>query len=160
MGLDIDNDLYPIVVTTWEGASTVADADRYIAHYEELTKQARTRNELLFFVTDVRDVTNAPPLVRQRFGTWIAQRPLELNQTAPVNLVLMRGRMMRGVLTAVAWVAGDLGNTRPVADFAQAKQVIRAQCHHLGLPVPATLERLGEPKKRSRQGGGTPASAA
>jgi len=97
-----DDDRAPILVTTWFGAATLKNVDRFFAWAEARAALAKKSGSCLVLICDALNAERPGPEVRQAFTRM--QLDSEVVIASPVVLT---NPLVRGAMTAIGWIMGD-----------------------------------------------------
>jgi hypothetical protein len=104
-GIQVDESNWPIIVTVFP-AGKLEDATLLgvLRHLEHLMREADTRKEKLFFITDLTRMKEIPNATQRRAtGEWI-QRTFDLQRAASLGAAQVTpSAILRGIITAVFW---------------------------------------------------------
>jgi hypothetical protein len=101
-GLIIDTTYHPIVFNRWYGDLTEKGSETYWEMRNDLCNPAGSKKIVLIHFFEV----NAPPATVRKRGAELAQNDPFIQNGTFISLMIMKNPLLRGVLTAVLWMAG------------------------------------------------------
>jgi hypothetical protein len=104
----IDRRALPIVFATWTGAPDLALIDAYFAAQIDLSIEQRSSGRRMVIVSDCRAMGRASPLARKRIADHTAAQRELFGATMLGSCTVFSSALVRGVLTALAWLDPDL----------------------------------------------------
>ena len=133
----VDDRAWPIVIATWFGSPTVALVDRYFEHHDTVLARARAARERIVLVTDTSATDGASASVRRRVVERTQAQPPDAAQLTLKSYVVLDSTIIRGVVTALAWVYPALGQSDNVATLAIALESALADLRAAGVTPPS-----------------------
>lgn len=126
----------PLVMARGRGALGASDV---VALTDRIDEQLARRSRFLV-VVDATAVTGVDAGARKHFGE---HRSRHANAAASLDLGLVlavRSPVVRGALTAIAWVGGSFANLRAVQSATESVRVARAVLVEAGIELPAAVQ--------------------
>jgi hypothetical protein len=137
-GIEIDESNWPIIVTVFP-AEKIRDATllAVLAHLERLMRDADTRGDKLFFITDLTRMKDIPNATQRRYtGEWI-QRTFDLQRAASLGAAQVTpSAILRGIITAVFWFQKTPTPSFFVANRDEAVSKGISLLEEAGIPLP------------------------
>lgn len=135
MSYRLDVQAFPLVLFTWSETAT-AEATRAI--FEDMLKMsARAKQEGVHTVSihDARGSSRPTPETRAVMAEMAKNAP---DMRTLMDVVVLDSAALRGVLTAISWVApGVMKRTKTAASLPEAFTLAEAAFKAVGQPVPA-----------------------
>lgn len=133
----VDDGAWPIVVATWFGEPTVPLVDRYFEHHDGLLERARSAQQRIVLVTDTFATERASASVRRRIVERTQAQPRDAAQLTLKSYVVLDSAIMRGVVTALAWVYPALGQSENVGALSTALERAMGDLRAAGVTPPS-----------------------
>ncbi len=143
----LDASFFPVVVTTWYGATTERAIREYYRWVRQMGARAKAERTQMVNITDagLGGVPTAP--VRRLISDLTKELDQDGFRAFMHSITVIDNVLVRGALTAIAWVHGDL-NTPTVATRIEALERAAAILKPFGVEVPGLVRGLSErPKK-------------
>jgi hypothetical protein len=105
-GIRTESSDWPIVVTTFP-ESRVSDADLQgmLNHLAELMRDADSRRERIFLITDITQMRQLTPASQRKLTAEWMKQTFALGKTASVGAAhVTPSALLRGIITAVSWI--------------------------------------------------------
>ncbi|AKF08434.1 hypothetical protein [Sandaracinus amylolyticus] len=116
----VDTRAWPVVIATWFGEPTEALVERYFAVHGEVVDRARASRTRFVLITDTF-ATGAPsPKARKRIVDLTAAQAPDVAALTVRSFVVIESMLMRGVVTALAWVYPKMAESENVATITIA----------------------------------------
>jgi hypothetical protein len=105
-GIRTESSDWPIVVTTFpEGRVGDEDLREMLHHLEELMRDAESRHERIFLITDITQMRQLTPASQRKLTADWMKRTFSLGKVASVGAAhVTPSAILRGIITAVSWV--------------------------------------------------------
>lgn len=135
----MDDRLWPIVIATWFGRPSENLVEQYFGMHERCLRRAREERTKVVIVTDTFATERPSPVARKRI--------VELTQTFAADgkayvleaYIIIENPVIRGVVTALAWVYPQMSETHHVASLGVALERARLSLLEAGVAPPADL---------------------
>lgn len=135
----VDDRAWPIVFATWFGEPTEALVDRYFAHHATVVERAREQRERIVLVTDTFATDRPSPKARKRITDLSATQAKEVAPHTLKSLVVIESALLRGVVTALAWIDPGLAESENVSGIGVAIERALAVLDGAGIARPPGL---------------------
>jgi hypothetical protein len=105
-GIRTESSDWPIVVTTFpEGRVADEDLREMLHHLEELMRDAESRRERIFLITDITPMRQLTPASQRKLTADWMKHTFSLGKVASVGAAhVTPSAILRGIITAVSWV--------------------------------------------------------
>jgi hypothetical protein len=100
--IEIDESRFPIVVVTFTGNATDAEFSDYLASMTAMMVRRGTHNVTIL---DARKSGVTPPKQRKMQGEWLKANKERLERQSLGSAFVIDSPLVRGVLTAILWIA-------------------------------------------------------
>jgi hypothetical protein len=140
--LCLDARAFPVLFSTWRGDAEIAHADAYYDWTAACATVAKAEGTQLVSILDLRDARPPDAPVRKHMAAKASNDPAAdvlLN-----NYMIITSRAIRGVVTAVMWISGDLKVVFK-GSLEDAIAGALADYKKAGLPVPRLASAGYEP---------------
>ncbi|UJR78974.1 hypothetical protein [Sandaracinus amylolyticus] len=135
----IDTRAWPVVIATWFGEPTETLVDRYFESHAEVVGRARTNRERFVLITDTF-ATGAPsPKARKRIVDLTAAQAADVARLTLRSFVVIESMLMRGVVTALAWIYPKMSESENVATITIALERAFAELDAARIPRPVGM---------------------
>jgi hypothetical protein len=146
----IDDAAKGVLIATWFGASTVQLVDEYYAWHGAYLDRHRKEGRRFVLITDASESARPAPAARKRIADGFAKLGPDVKVITIQSYIVVDNALIRGVLTALAWLderlAGSVLVATPAAAIAQAlKDLERAGIAPPSNLSPATYKRPARP---------------
>lgn len=135
----IDPRGWPIIIATWFGEPTELLVDRYFAAHAVLLDRARRSRERIVLITDAFATERPSAKARKRITDLTAEQPADVQTLTVASYVVIENPMIRGVVTALAWVNPKMAESENVASITIALERSLAALDAAGIPRPKGL---------------------
>lgn len=142
----IDEGQRPILITTWVGETTLADALAFNAWLDKEVARARSGGGPIALITDTIAVTRTLPDARKAFND--ASISNDIDDVVVGTWVVSSSVVMRGVMAAARWAVPKLKDIHMVATLDVALAAARA-----ALDARSLAPRVPRPQPASRRAG-------
>ncbi len=135
----MDDTYFPVIVATWVGAPTERSVRAYFKWLDEMLARARRDVTPLVNVTDAGPAKTPGPDVRRLISELTKQwEGTGADKHAVTAYVVVDNALIRGVLTALGWLHGDLHATH-VASCTEALEAALRDLARARKPAPPGL---------------------
>jgi hypothetical protein len=155
-GVMVDDTYFPVVVSTWFGAATEPAVRAYFAWLHRVLGRAQAgRVPALVNITDAGPAGNPSPDVRRLIAELtVGWEKAGADQLHVTSYVVVESAVIRGVLTALGWLHGDM-KAENLASCSQAIERALADLAAAGVSPPVGLD----PARWRRPGRGARAAS-
>lgn len=133
--LELDDSLYPVLVTRWAGETTLEELERFIAWYDGQLKKAIERKDLIFSISDAGSLLKSAPPVRKRVAEWMNLKTEAEVAVVLYSIMIIQNPIIRGVLTAVTWMS-NRKETKIMRSVEDALALAETALPERGIPLP------------------------
>lgn len=134
------DDRWPgIVFASWFGEASVALVDRYYDFHETVLARARRDRTKFVLVTDTFGAGRPSPAARKRIADRFAALGPDAKETTAASYIIIENALLRGVVTALAWLDPRLESSVTVASTAAAIEGAFSVLRANGITPPADL---------------------
>lgn len=127
---------WPVVIATWFGRPTEALVEKYFADHRRHLDRARSAGERLVLITDTFATERPHPVARKRIVELTEAQGELANALTLKSFIVIENPVIRGVVTALAWVYPKLGASENVGSLSQAVEGAAAALRSLGIAAP------------------------
>jgi hypothetical protein len=148
-GIRTESSDWPIVVTTFP-EERVGDEDLrgMLGHLEELMRDAESRRERIFLITDITQMRQLTPASQRKLTADWMKHTFSLGKVASVGAAhVTPSAILRGIITAVAWVQPPPNPSHCVATLEEALSRGIAALSAAGQYVPPYLLERAKTRK-------------
>ncbi len=135
--IDYDTSRYPLVFATWAGDSDKAEVLAFNRWLEELMARALRQGDQIIVINDSTHSGRMPSDARKSMTDAMNHRAAELNDTLIVTYAVVTSTVVRGVLTAIGWMAKDMKKVKICSSLAEAVERSEAAFVRAGVELPA-----------------------
>lgn len=136
----LDDAYFPIIVATWFGAATESAVRAYFSWLHEMLARAASEKVPLVNVTDAGPAANPSASVRRLVAELtLGWGKVNGSQYPITSYVIIENPLIRGALTAIGWMHGDMKSNN-VATCAQALDLAIADLTRAGHRAPPGLD--------------------
>lgn len=135
----IDDALWPIVIATWFGRPTEDLVDRYFDLHAQLLERAREEHTRLVLVTDTFATERPSPMARKRIVDRTEAQPSDVRHLTVESFIVIENPVIRGVVTALAWVYPKMSESKNVGSLAAALEGSIDALRNAGIATPKHL---------------------
>lgn len=139
----VDDRSWPVVFATWFGEATVPLVEEYFAHHATLIERARAERTRIVLVTDTFGADRPSPKARKRIGELSAAQAATVAPHTLKSIVVIESALLRGVVTALAWIDPGLAQSENIASIEGAIERALALLDGAGIPRPKALTASG-----------------
>ncbi len=145
----LDDTAWPVLYARFRGVATIEGYDEYAVWLEGQVKRALAEKTKIATINDAAEGIQVSSEVRRHIADW-----LEHNNNAgaaaatAASFVVINSSIMRGVMTALSWVAKDkMGGVVSVATVEDAWNGAVSALKAEGIAVPPRPRWLAEPRR-------------
>lgn len=131
---------YPILVGTWVGQATVAQCREFTRWHDAQVRRALASGDRLISISDSLESVRPDANVRRCFADWIAGQPQAYRDASVLTLAVLDSALIRGALTAIAWIREEARQIVPVASMEHALEVALRTLDEHGIARPEGLQ--------------------
>jgi hypothetical protein len=135
----IDDSARGIVIATWFGEPTVALVDRYFDWHATYLDRLRKERGRFVTITDAFATARPSPSARKRIAERMDALGPDVQELTVASYVIFESALIRGVITALAWLHAPLAETIAVASPALAIGAALRDLDAAGIPRPTNL---------------------
>lgn len=138
-GPTIDESAFPLVVVTFQReAMTDAQIEGFIAR---LTSILRRRQKHMVILDGLAVESGLDARQRKRFTDFVQDSEMrDLSRFKMADVLLLKSPILRGMLTAVFWLAPPVSPTKPFADIDEALPFIKQRFRDEGIEFTLAME--------------------
>lgn len=122
-----------LMVVTYDGV--VGDAE-FAQHLEGLTQLLAERAHSVATILDASTAGVNPATQRRMQAEWLKAHDSVLQATGLGTAIVIRSALVRGILTAILWMAPIPGDHVVFPTYAEAEEWALRQIREAGLPAP------------------------
>lgn len=144
----LDESAFPLVIVSFgREAMTDAQIEDFIA---QLTAILRRRQKHLVIMDALWVEEGLDARQRKRFTDFVQNGEMrDLSRYKMADVLLLKSPILRGMLTAVFWLAPPVSPTKPFADIDEALPFIKQRFKDEGVPFTQAMEaRLQRIRRR------------
>lgn len=123
MSIHLDDSKFPLIVVTFSGSTSDADFETYLT---DLTRVSM-RDGPKAFLFDARAATSTPPSQRKRMAHWMMHDMTKARGGFACVAFVFSSAVVRGVLTAILWLAPMRLKHGIFAEIGEANQFCLTQ---------------------------------
>lgn len=135
----LDDAHWPFMIATWFGRPTETLVEKYFAAHDRHIQRARNAREKIIVITDTFATERPNPVARKRI-VELTEAQGELARAVTLrSYIVIENPVIRGVVTALAWVYPRMAESENVGSLAQALEKGLEELRKVGVPAPAGL---------------------
>lgn len=135
----IDDALWPILIATWFGRPTEHLVDQYFENHEVFLQRARDERTRIVLITDTFATERPSPMARKRIIDRTEAQPADVRALTIESLIVIENPVIRGVVTALAWVYPKMAESKNVGSLALALEGSIDALRNAGIAAPKHL---------------------
>jgi hypothetical protein len=135
----VDDSAGGIVFATWFGEATISLVDQYYEWNEAVLERARRERTKFVLVTDTFGAARPSPAARKRIAERFARMPRDVGEITIASYIIIENALLRGVVTALAWMDPRLEGSVTVASVPLAIEGAIKSLTAAGVTPPANL---------------------
>lgn len=131
----LDDALRPILISTWIGPATLDLVDEFYRWCDGQVAKAKRRGYPVILISDATLAGRPNADVRKAFAA------AKFDVDVPFkSIVIINNKIIRGAMTAIGWLLGDMSGTINCRSLAEALPiaVAAAEAHDRVVPVPSS----------------------
>ncbi len=135
----VDDALWPIMIATWFGRPTEALVDRFFEFHAQLLDRARVEGTRIVMITDTFATERPSPMARKRIVDRTEAQAADVRQLTVDSFIVIENPVIRGVVTALAWVYPKMAESKNVGSLAIALEGSVESLRRAGIATPKHL---------------------
>ena len=135
----IDDRAPGVVIATWFGEPTLELVDRYFDWHAVFVDGVRKARGRFVLITDTFATARPSPSARKRIAERTEALGPDLQELTIGSYLVVENALIRGVITALAWLHAPLAETVPLGSPALAIGAALRDLDAAGIPRPANL---------------------
>jgi hypothetical protein len=135
----IDARLWPIVIATWFGRPSETLVEQYFTAHDRYLQRARDERGKLVLITDTFATERPSPVARKRIVELTKMQAPDTRSLTLESYIVIENAVIRGVVTALAWVYPQMSESQNVASLGVALERARLSLMEAGLRPPVDL---------------------
>lgn len=137
---ELDDSSWPIVYARFQGVASIDGYRKYEVWLEACCQRARSETTRIVVINDACGVERVDTEVRKHISDWTETHSKENDAFLACSIVVLESRLMRGVMTAIAWLSGSkmMDGVETVGTLDAAWERALAIVQGEGLVAPST----------------------
>ena len=135
----IDDSARGIVFATWFGEPTIPLVDRYFEWHGAYLDRLRKERGRFALITDTFATARPSPNARKRIADRTAALGPDTQELTVGSYLVVENALIRGAITALAWLHAPLAETQAVGSPALAIDAALRDLDAAGIPRPTNL---------------------
>lgn len=135
----IDDALWPILIATWFGRPTEGLVDQYFQNHDVFLQRARDEGTRIVLITDTFATERPSPMARKRIIDRTEAQAKDVRYLTVESYIVIENPVIRGVVTALAWVYPKMAESKNVGSLAIALEGSIEALRTAGIAAPKHL---------------------